>query len=137
MLFSELSANTLDSEQERLLIASRCLIVDNIGWLSSLYQYADWAHIGGGYGKGIHNVLEAAVYGLALSFGPNYKKFNEAVKLRQLGAAFVLTNEKEVSALRLKLETQTERDKLALISREYVEANLGACEKAVNITMGL
>ena len=54
------------------------LIIDNIGMLSALYQYGDIAYIGGGFGVGIHNTLEAAAFGLPVIFGPNYAKFNEA-----------------------------------------------------------
>lgn len=55
-----------------------CLIIDCFGLLSSLYQYGDIAYIGGGFGAGIHNTLEAAVYGIPVIFGPNNKKFREA-----------------------------------------------------------
>ena len=60
---------------------ARVLIIDNIGMLSSLYKYAFVAAIGGGFGKGIHNILEAATWSIPVVFGPNYKKFNEAVEL--------------------------------------------------------
>ena len=64
------------------------LIIDNIGMLSSLYQYADFAWIGGAYGKGLHNILEAATFGLPIFFGnKNYKKFQEAVDLEELNGA--------------------------------------------------
>ncbi|MDR0437935.1 MAG: 3-deoxy-D-manno-octulosonic acid transferase, partial [Bacteroidales bacterium] len=64
------------------------MIVDQIGYLSQLYQYADIAYIGGGFEKsGIHNILEAAVFGIPILFGPNYKKFQEAHDLIALGAA--------------------------------------------------
>ena len=66
----------------------RVLIVDKIGLLLQLYQYGDVAWIGGGFGKGIHNTLEAAVYGMPVGFGPAYHKFREAHELIALGAAF-------------------------------------------------
>ena len=63
-------------------------IIDNIGMLASLYQYASIAYIGGGFGDdGVHNVLEAAVYGKPVLFGPVYEKFAEAVQLVELQAA--------------------------------------------------
>ena len=55
---------------------AKIMIVDNIGMLSSLYSYADIAYIGGGFGAGIHNTLEAAVFGIPVIFGPNYHKFD-------------------------------------------------------------
>ena len=60
---------------------SRVLIIDNIGMLSSAYRYAHIAAIGGGFGKGIHNILEPACWGIPVMFGPNHKKFREAVDL--------------------------------------------------------
>ena len=58
------------------------IIIDNIGLLSSLYAYADIAYIGGGFGKGIHNILEAATFGMPIFIGPNNQKFQEAVDLK-------------------------------------------------------
>ncbi|MEP7263788.1 MAG: glycosyltransferase N-terminal domain-containing protein [Bacteroidota bacterium] len=84
LLYSELS--TQSSEGINILI------IDNIGMLSSLYSYADYAYIGGGFGSGIHNSLEAAVYGLPVFFGTNYKKFAEAVQMIQMGTAFSFTD---------------------------------------------
>ena len=64
------------------------LVIDNIGMLSSLYAYGNIAYIGGGFGVGIHNTLEAAAFGLPVIFGPNYQKFNEAKQLIALKAGF-------------------------------------------------
>ncbi|WP_259065336.1 3-deoxy-D-manno-octulosonic acid transferase [Mucilaginibacter sp. X4EP1] len=69
------------------------LIIDNIGMLSSLYQYGQIAFIGGGFGVGIHNTLEAAAFGLPVIFGPNYSKFKEAHDLVDLKAGFTITDE--------------------------------------------
>jgi 3-deoxy-D-manno-octulosonic-acid transferase len=79
------------------------LIIDNIGMLSALYQYADIAYIGGGFGSGIHNTLEAAAFGLPVVFGPNYRKFKEATDLIRLNAAFSIANEAELKAIVNKL----------------------------------
>jgi 3-deoxy-D-manno-octulosonic-acid transferase len=76
---------------------ARVLIIDNIGILSSLYPYGDFAYIGGGFGKGIHNILEASTHGLPVIFGPKYKKFLEAVELVELGGAFPVKNYRELS----------------------------------------
>ena len=67
------------------------LIIDNIGILSSLYRYCDIAYIGGGFGKGIHNTLEAATYGLPVVFGSNYKQFREACDLIKLSSGFPIS----------------------------------------------
>ena len=63
------------------------LVLDTVGILSSAYGYAEWGYIGGGFGVGIHNTLEAATFGLPIAFGPNYEKFKEARDLVTLGAA--------------------------------------------------
>ncbi|MDA3779752.1 MAG: 3-deoxy-D-manno-octulosonic acid transferase, partial [Bacteroidales bacterium] len=73
---------------EKDLSSVRVLIVDNIGLLSSIYKYANIAYIGGGFGKGIHNILEAACYSIPVIFGSNYYKFNEAVELVKKRGAF-------------------------------------------------
>ncbi|MEN0056650.1 MAG: glycosyltransferase N-terminal domain-containing protein [Mucilaginibacter sp.] len=78
------------------LSTPQILIIDNIGMLSSLYAYGDIAYIGGGFGVGIHNTLEAAAFGLPVIFGPNYSKFNEARELIALKGGFSINNEAEL-----------------------------------------
>lgn len=75
-------------------INARVLIIDNIGMLSSLYRYGTIAYIGGGFGKGIHNILEAATFGLPIIFGPNYQRFKEAIDLVTLGGAWSVSDYK-------------------------------------------
>jgi len=75
------------------------LIIDNIGMLSSLYQYGNIAFIGGGFGAGIHNTLEAAAFGLPVIFGPNYLKFKEAHELVALKAGFSVSNETQLKGI--------------------------------------
>ncbi|MCF8230906.1 MAG: 3-deoxy-D-manno-octulosonic acid transferase [Bacteroidales bacterium] len=77
----------------------KILVIDSIGLLSHLYQYGDMAYIGGGFGEGIHNTLEAAAFGLPVMFGPNYHKFREAKELIQHQAAFPVKNSDEFSQL--------------------------------------
>ena len=66
------------------------LIIDSIGILSQLYRYGDVAYVGGGFGKGIHNILEPAAFSVPIIIGPNYKKFNEAVEMVNLSMAFTI-----------------------------------------------
>ena len=109
---------------------TNCLVVDVIGILSSIYRYANVAYIGGGFGVGIHNTLEAAVYGIPVVFGPNYQKFREARELIAVGGAFSISDY-------VILETQLDRffkDKQAgKIAGEYVKQNTGATEKIIKI----
>jgi 3-deoxy-D-manno-octulosonic-acid transferase len=79
------------------------LIIDNIGMLSSLYQYGEIAYIGGGFGAGIHNTLEAAAFGLPVIFGPNYRKFIEANDLIALKAGFSITDGPDLEAITVTL----------------------------------
>jgi 3-deoxy-D-manno-octulosonic-acid transferase len=75
------------SESDKMSADTRVMIMDNIGMLSSAYKYAHIAAIGGGFGKGIHNILEPACWGIPVIFGPNHKKFREAVELILKGGA--------------------------------------------------
>jgi 3-deoxy-D-manno-octulosonic-acid transferase len=101
------------------------LIIDNIGLLSSIYQYADFAFIGGGFGKGLHNILEAATFGMPIFFGDkNYKKFKEAADLINLEGAFVVNNSED---FQLKFAAQLVYNKLATkITSDYVQSKTGA-----------
>lgn len=79
--------------------SAKVLIIDCIGLLSAIYRYGKIAYIGGGFGVGIHNTLEAAVYGIPVIFGPKYRKFKEAVSLIQEGGAFTIQNGNELNAI--------------------------------------
>lgn len=94
MLFSDFARLVKDSpkEAEKVAAGLRYLIVDCYGLLSSLYRYADTAYVGGGFGVGIHNINEAAVYGIPVIFGPNFAKFNEAIELTSLEGAFSIND---------------------------------------------
>lgn len=117
----------------------RCLIIDTIGMLSSVYQYASIAYIGGGFGVGIHNTLEAAVWKVPVVFGPNYRKFREARELIDAGGGFSISSYEELKNRfdQLLSETQPEEtnvDKNSEIkfstsgikAGSYVLANTGA-----------
>lgn len=109
--------------------ACRVLVVDTIGMLSQLYQYADLAYIGGGFGVGIHNLPEAAVFGVPVVHGPNYNKFKEAVDLRDLGGGFPVTSEKEgVDTLLHLLENRQKREDSGVIAQNYIRKNAGATD---------
>lgn len=109
------------------------LIVDNIGMLSSLYQYGEFAYVGGAFGKGLHNILEAATFGLPVFFGPNYGKFKEAEDLVALGAAIPVKDETEMTSRFNQLFIDdAERKTLGAKARTYVESNTGATDKILN-----
>ena len=102
------------------------LIVDTIGILSSVYRYGHWAYIGGGFGVGIHNILEAATFGLPLAFGPRYEKFQEACELIQAGGARSIATFEELFDW---FRTMTDPERYASssrICRDYVRSHKGA-----------
>jgi len=106
-----------------------CLIIDAIGFLSSVYRYGDIAYIGGGFGVGIHNVLEAAVYGMPVMFGPNYQKFREARELIQENAAFSIADYSTLQEILKKLLTDDDfLKKTGENARNYVKNNMGATD---------
>jgi len=109
---------------------SQVLIINNIGLLSSLYQYADMAMIGGGFGAGIHNTLEAATFGMPIFIGPNYEKFQEAKDLISEGVIQVVQSEEILSkGVELLLEDDGKRIGLSKISKEYIARNTGATQQ--------
>lgn len=114
--------------------SAKVLIIDRIGILCHVYQYATIAYIGGGFGKGIHNILEAAVFGTPVIFGPNYKKFNEAIELVKCGGAFPITNLKELLHINDKLlGNYNLLENASKCSKEYVYQNKGVAGKAVSV----
>ena len=103
------------------------LIVDSVGILSSLYQYGTVAYIGGGFGAGIHNILEAATFSLPVLFGPNYKKFREACELVDKVAALPVHSSGSLQQALLQLIHNPELlYKASETAKEYVKTNLGA-----------
>jgi len=112
------------------------LIIDTMGILSSLYRYGNIAYIGGGFGKGIHNTLEAATFGLPVIFGPRYQKFREAIDLVNKKAAFPVSDYDGLEFILSQLLKDQELLKNSgQNARSYVQSNLGATDKIVNITL--
>lgn len=108
----------------------RGIVVDCFGKLATLYRYASVAYIGGGYGAGIHNINEAAVYGIPVVFGPNYHKFKEAHDLIALKGAFCVEDTASTSAiLNQLLFDETFRAEAGKIAGQYIADNLGATDR--------
>jgi len=106
------------------------LIIDNIGMLSSIYKYGHVAYIGGGFGSGIHNILEASVYGIPVIFGPNFKKFNEAVEMINIKTAFSINFIEEFNQIAKPLLMDNFfRKNTAEKAKEFVYKNKGSSEK--------
>ncbi len=110
------------------------LVIDTIGLLSSIYSYSDIAYIGGGFGKGIHNTLEAAVAEIPIIIGPKYQKFNEAKNLVHLNAAFVATNFNDLeNCIHHLITNPTLRETAGSKAKKYVETNIGSTEKILKL----
>ncbi len=111
---------------------ARVLIVDVIGILNQLYQYADWVYIGGGFGVCIHNTQEPATYGVPIAFGPKYHKFKEACDMIKLGACASVTTTEELEEWFAPLKAdEKRRAHFARIAADYIAANKGATELIV------
>ncbi|MCX6232992.1 MAG: 3-deoxy-D-manno-octulosonic acid transferase [Bacteroidetes bacterium] len=121
VLFTEADENNITE--------AKVLIINTIGILSHLYQYATIALIGGGFGKGIHNILEAATFGNPVLIGPNYEKFAEAVALIKLEGAFEFIDYEDFkNKIHQLLEDKTYLEKTRQICSNYVKSNKGATE---------
>ncbi len=113
---------------------TRTIIVDTIGQLSYLYRFGSLAYIGGGFGKGIHNILEAATYGLPVIFGPAYHKFAEAVELTELGAAFPVDGEEVLLfTIRQQLSNQKLLKTTSRIAESFVRERVGATSRILGM----
>jgi 3-deoxy-D-manno-octulosonic-acid transferase len=123
VLFTQLNETNLNTN---------LIIVNTVGLLSSLYRYCQWAYIGGGFGEGIHNTLEAACFGKPVCFGTNYKKFKEAVDLVQLEGAKVITSPDDLRTFVNDLSVETKYEKVSFTCQNYVKDNAGASKRIMN-----
>lgn len=114
----------------------KVLIIDNIGMLSSLYQYAYVAYIGGGFGKGIHNILEALAFGKPVCFGPKYQKFQEAKDIVNLNGGWSVGDEKSLNkALTDLFDSEELYNKASDVCMHYVQDNKGTSDTIINMVM--
>jgi 3-deoxy-D-manno-octulosonic-acid transferase len=132
-LFSNYNLALYTQGKTEGLADAQILIIDTIGVLSVAYRYAHISYVGGGFNSGIHNVLEAAVYGHPIIFGPKHTKFAEALELLKLHAAFSIKNVDDLLHIFNNLNTDTRLYMLAgAASRKYVLENTGATNKIYN-----
>ena len=121
--------NAMPSNMSRLNILrnAQVMVIDTMGLLSSIYRFGQVAYIGGGFGVGIHNTIEAAVYGVPVVFGPNYHHFREAQGLIDAGAARSIKNYSELeAALNTALD---QHETIGAKAAAFVQSELGATEK--------
>lgn len=118
-----------DLKKGQSIAGKTILLIDCYGILTSLYQYGSLAYIGGGFGVGIHNTLEAATFGMPILFGPNYLRFKEAVDMVRLGVAFPVDSSETFTSTVEKLISKD--DKMLECAKEtanYVQQNTGASD---------
>lgn len=110
----------------------RVIIVDSIGILLTLYAYADVAFVGGSFKQNIHNVLEAAVYGIPVMFGPKINNSQETMELQKRGGGLMVRGKREAyRRLRALFSDKQLRETRGKISLEYVHNNIGATTKII------
>lgn len=124
ILLSQITENTPN------LANTKILIIDSMNILANAYQYADIAYIGGGFGAGIHNILEAAAFGVPIIFGTNYQKFNEAVQLIEKGGAFSIKNENEF--LQVFNKILPDCNQIGYRNKQFVAQNIGGTDIVIN-----
>ena len=128
LLYSDWINHPLDASKK-----TNVLIIDNVGMLSRLYRYADITYVGGGFGAdGVHNVLEAAVYGKPVVFGPEYTKYAEAIGLVESGGGIPIQNALELESILTQLWEQEEvLNAKGLAANNFVYAHAGASKKII------
>lgn len=121
-------------EHDGTLAASRYLIVDCFGKLASIYRYCDVAYVGGGFGAGIHNINEAAVYGVPVVFGPNNRKFKEASDLIDCGGAFEVKSDYEFAEVMNRvLSDSSYLKKTGDAAGRYIRSSIGATDRVYSL----
>lgn len=116
----------------------RILWIDNIGMLSKLYAYADVAYVGGAWKTGLHNILEATVFGCPVIWGPKDQKFPEADDLKEAGGGFSIQSTQELIHLLQKLLSHTElRQEISVSNRAFVQSQAGATEQILDFVDGM
>ena len=109
-----------------------CLIIDSFGLLSSIYRYGQVAYVGGGFGVGIHNVLEAAVYNIPVIFGPNFKKFREAQQLMEQGGGYSISDYQSFRGLMDEfLQYENTLSAVGKHAGDYVKSNAGVVDRVM------
>jgi len=131
--WSELEGATQENIESVLGAEPRAtLLVDRMGLLARLYKYSSIAYVGGGFGDGIHSLLEAAAWGVPVIFGPNHLKFAEAKGLIEAGGGFAVNDARELKAVLEKLLNDEQAlEAASLAAGRYVRDRIGATDKVV------
>lgn len=132
-LFSDEKVICFSERSGQNLAEYDIFIIDTIGLLSKIYKYADVAMVGGAFATGLHNTLEAAVFGIPVFFGPKYQKFNEAIELVHRKGAFSIQNADEMRNIMFRFENEPDfYYHTCEICNSFVQDNLGAVDKIID-----
>ena len=124
----------IDADDVNLIGEAEVLIIDCFGLLSSIYKYGNVAYVGGGFGVGIHNLPEAAVWNIPVIFGPNHQKFQEAIELKECGGGFSINDANDFQKIMDDFNASEELlTKAANAAGNYVKSRSGATEKLLEI----
>lgn len=129
LLYSEANART--EQGKKGIQAARVLLIDNVGMLNTLYRYGTLAYIGGGFGKGIHNTLEPAAWGLPVLFGPKHEWFEEARQMLRRGGAFALRQKDDLLHILQSLENEAFEQNAVQAIKNYLQESQGATERVM------
>lgn len=130
--YSQISKEPVTTALDKLE-SSKVLIIDSIGLLSNLYQYADVAFIGGGFGAGIHNILEAVAFGVPVIFGPNHQKFPEAAEIVEQGGGFSVADVNDFKkVMDLLLSDPMVLKMASMTCKNFVQGRRGATERILD-----
>lgn len=133
-LFQNINYTLYSKGKGHITADTQVLIIDTIGILKYLYRYGKIAYIGGGFGKGIHNTLEPAVYGIPVLFGPKHQKFQEAQDLLTTGIGHEVNKDNILSVFE-SIEDDKQRIKIHKLTEDYIEKQKGAISKIMNYLM--
>ncbi len=121
-------------ENPHLADDAQVLVIDCFGLLSSAYAYCDVAYVGGGFGAGLHNINEAAVYDIPVIYGPNNAKFIEAREMAESGGGMpVVSKEDFEREARILFHDAAERERRGHIAGDYIRSKIGATDRIFNI----
>jgi 3-deoxy-D-manno-octulosonic-acid transferase len=113
------------------------LVIDHIGQLAYLYRLGKFAYVGGAFGAGLHNTLEAAVYGIPVFFGPSYQKFNEAVEMAALGSSFPVTSHVDMGSHMERLLDSDNYEVVSIAIIEYMRQRKGGTQRTLKVISSL
>ncbi len=132
-LFKSYEPLRLSGATDKQMEDCKVLIIDSIGLLNRIYRYADICFIGGAFSTGLHNILEAAVWGKPIIHGPEYQKFKEADDLIKLGGSISARSISEAAKILIDLScNDLQQKEMSKVSQEYVYQNKGASEKVIS-----